>query len=109
MQTTKLTSLKKEQKELLVFLLVAFGLPFFMWIPMAILADLGKDVTFFGFTQMLYPAAGLMLAKLICDKDKSVMPKTFFLGFLILTGLIVLWCFALFSCLIKLWRRAQCV
>lgn len=85
---------KIEKKELLIFLLVAFGIPFLMGIPLAILYEAGKDTFNFAVAQMFYPAAGLMLAKLICSKDKSMLPKKFFGGFLLLTLFLLLWCFA---------------
>lgn len=89
----KTESLKKEKKELLIFLAVTFGLTFLMGIPIAILFYAGKDLTFFAGAQMHYPAAGLMLAKLTCEKDNPLLPKKFFAGFLVLTGVMVLWCF----------------
>lgn len=85
--------MKKEKKELIIFLAVTYGIPFLMTIPMAILFHAGKDVASFPAAQMFYPAAGLMLAKLICEKENPFLPKNFFIGFLILTGLMFLWCF----------------
>lgn len=90
----KSESLKKEKKELLIFLAVTFGLTFLMGIPMAILFYAGKDLSFLAYAQMHYPAAGLMLAKLICEKDNPLLPQKFFTGFLVLTGVMVLWCFS---------------
>lgn len=54
--------MKKEKKELLIFLAVTYGSPFLMAIPMGILFYAGKEVASFPFAQMFYPAAGLMLA-----------------------------------------------
>lgn len=88
--------MKKEKKELLIFLAVAYGIPFLMTIPMAILFHAGKDVASFPAAQMFYPAAGLMLAKLICEKENPFLPKNFFIGFLVLAGLMLLWCFTSF-------------
>lgn len=88
--------LEQAQKELAIFLLVAFGLPFLMMLPMAVLAWQGKDVTVFAAAQMFYPAAGLMLAKLLCEQEKGLIPKTFFAAFLIMAGLMTLWCLAMF-------------
>lgn len=85
--------MKKEKKEVLIFLAVAYGLPFLMAIPMAILFRQGKDVGSFPAAQMFYPAAGVMLAKLICEKGSPLLPKKFFIGFLILTAYMVLQCF----------------
>ncbi|HIY06582.1 MAG TPA: CPBP family intramembrane metalloprotease, partial [Candidatus Evtepia faecigallinarum] len=66
--------LEQAQKELAIFLLIAFGLPVLMMFPMAILAWQGKDVTAFAAAQMFYPAAGLMLAKLLCEQEKRLLP-----------------------------------
>ena len=88
--------LEQAQKELAIFLLIAFGLPVLMMFPMAILAWQGKDVTAFAAAQMFYPAAGLMLAKLLCEQEKGLIPKTFFVAFLIMAGLMTLWCLAMF-------------
>lgn len=84
----------KDRKELQIFLAVAYGLTFLMGIPMALFFHMGKDVALFASAQMFYPAAGLMLAKLICQKEDPSLPKHFFIGFLILSGIEVLWCFA---------------
>lgn len=88
--------MKIEHKELLIFLMVAFGLPFFMGIPLAILSLSGIDTFSFAAAQMYSPGAGYILSKMICDKDNKLLPKTFFAGFLSLTIIMNLWCFALF-------------
>lgn len=88
--------LEQAQKELAIFLLIAFGLPVLMMFPMAILAWQGKDVTAFAAAQMFYPAAGLMLAKLLCEQEKHLLPKTFFVAFLVMAGMMTLWCLAMF-------------
>lgn len=88
------SDMPREKKEFFIFLAVTYGLTFLMAIPMAVLFQMGKDIALFPTAQMLYPAAGLMLAKLLCEREDSLCPKTFFAGFLILTGLAVLWCFS---------------
>ncbi|MBR2491745.1 MAG: CPBP family intramembrane metalloprotease [Ruminiclostridium sp.] len=85
--------MKLERKELLIFLAVTYGLAFLMGIPLAIFAQQGKDTYAFANAQMFYPAAGLMLARLICRRDDPTLPKPFFLGFLVLTGLAIADCF----------------
>lgn len=85
--------MKLERKELLIFLAVTYGLAFFMGIPLAIFAQQGKDTYAFANAQMFYPAACLMLARLICRRDDPTLPKPFFLGFLVLTGLAIADCF----------------
>ena len=87
--------LEQAQKELAIFLLIAFGLPVLMMFPMAILAWQGKDVTAFAAAQMFYPAAGLMLAKLLCEQEKRLLPKRLFVAFLIMAVLMTLGCLAM--------------
>ena len=97
MQIRKISSMETEKKELLIFLLVTFGMPFLMSFPIGILFHTGKDVSSYtGAIQALYPAAGLMLSKIICDKNNSLMPKRLFIGFLSITGIMTLWCFSSF-------------
>ena len=96
MKKSETHSAQKECRELLIFLLVTYGIPYLMIIPMAILTDMGKKVDFFVSAQMFCPAAGLLVAKLLCDKDKRCMPKNFFIGYLVLTGITLLWCFTTF-------------
>lgn len=88
--------MKSEKKELIIFLSVAFGIPMLMIIPLAIIQSSGKDTSVFALTQMFYPASGFMLAKLICAKDRTLLPKRFFIGFLTLTFAMFLWCFTSF-------------
>lgn len=91
MQNQTLRQTKK--KEQYIFLLIAFALPFLMGIPLAIANTLGKETSVFATAQMFYPAAGLIAAKLICDKGNDLLPQKFFTGYLILTASMLLWCF----------------
>lgn len=91
MQNQTLRQTKK--KEQYIFLLIAFALPFLMGIPLAIANTLGKETSVFATAQMFYPAAGLIAAKLICNKGNDLLPKKFFTGYLILTASMLLWCF----------------
>ena len=53
-----------QPKEMLIFLLVAFGLPFLMGVPLAIAQRAGSNTDVYPSAQMFYPAAGVMLAYL---------------------------------------------
>ena len=68
MKKSETHSAQKECRELLIFLLVTYGIPYLMIIPMAILTDMGKKVDFFVSAQMFCPAAGLLVAKLYAKK-----------------------------------------
>ena len=61
-----------------------------MGIPLAMFQSMGKDISTFGIVQMHCPAAGIMLAKLIVEKNNNLLPKRFFKGFVILSFAIII-------------------
>ena len=79
-----------EKKQLIIFALIAFGLPILMGILMGYSYFQGNDVSTFPNAQMYYPAAGVMLALFLAgDKEKS-LPKKFYIGFLGTTVVMML-------------------
>ena len=78
-----------EKTQMLIFLGVAFVLPYMLGILMGIGYTKGLDVSAFPSAQMFYPASGAILAALITHKEDHLIPKRFFIGFLILTLLLV--------------------
>ena len=54
MKKSETHSAQKECREPLIFLLVTYGIPYLMIIPMAILTDMGKKVDFFVSAQVFY-------------------------------------------------------
>ena len=78
-----------EKPQMLIFLSVAFVLPYILGILMGIGYNQGLDVTVFPSAQMFYPASGAILAAFMTRKDDPLLPKRFFTGFLILTLLLV--------------------
>lgn len=79
-----------EKKQLIIFVLTAFGLPVLMGILMGISYYQGNDVTAFPNAQMYYPAAGVMLAILLTKGKEDVLPKKFYIGFLITTFVMII-------------------
>ena len=81
--------MKQEKRQMAIFLIVAYGvsyaLGFFMWYGYA----KGADVSVFPSAQMLYPAAGVMLAYLLTRKEDSRMPKWFFRGVVFVTAMMI--------------------
>lgn len=77
--------MEKSKRELLFFLGIAFGLNYFMSILMFIFFH----TTLREAGLMCFPAAGVMLAKLIWAKDDPLLPKLFFTAFLSFVGLVV--------------------
>lgn len=81
--------MNKDKRELLLFLAITFGLSF-LTIPLAFLLRGDRGASGAGITPLLYPAAGLILAMLVCRRGDPLLPKRFFLGYLVLQGGILL-------------------
>jgi len=78
-----------EKKQLGIYVLIAYGITFLMGLPMGLGCDQGLDVSVFPNAQMLYPAAGVMLAYLITEKEKARLPKRFFITYLAAAALML--------------------
>ncbi|MFR3226126.1 MAG: CPBP family intramembrane glutamic endopeptidase [Blautia massiliensis (ex Durand et al. 2017)] len=63
-----MNKIETNRRELTVFLLVAFGVPYLMGIPLAIAQRAGQDTSIFANAQMMYPAMGVMLAYLLARR-----------------------------------------
>ncbi|MDD4850804.1 MAG: CPBP family intramembrane metalloprotease, partial [Gemmiger sp.] len=81
-QPTKLLA----DKSMRVYLLVAFGLPYLMAIPLGISQRAGNPTDVFANEQMLYPAAGVILGLLLYSNAKETLPKRFFIAYLAVTA-----------------------
>lgn len=79
----------KEKCQILIFIAIAYGLTFLMGLLMWYGNANGTDLSIFPDAQMFYPAAGVILAYLVTEKEKA-MPKLFFGFFLFLTALFVI-------------------
>lgn len=79
----------EEKKQLIFFLIIAYGITFIMGFLMKFGADHGMDISVFPNAQMMYPAAGVMLAYLLTKKGDNLLPKGFYITFLILTGIML--------------------
>lgn len=78
--------------ELLIFLAIAYGVPYLMGIPMYFGHASGADVTAFPLTQMLYPAAGVMLAFLVTKGHDPKLPRGFYGFYLVVTAVMAVCC-----------------
>lgn len=78
-----------DKTQMLIFLGIAFALPYILGILMGVGYNKGLDVSVFPSAQMFYPASGAILAAFITRKNDPLLPKRFFIGFLILTLLLV--------------------
>ena len=79
----------KVKKQVIIFAGVAFALPYVLGILMGISYSKGIDVSVFPLAQMFYPAAGAILAALVTRKEDPLIPRRFFIGFLVLTLLMM--------------------
>lgn len=84
MKTTEET-----KKQIIIFLAIAYLLPFILGIFMGFGYSKGISLSAFPSAQMFYPAAGVMLAALITRKKDPLLPRRFFIGFIFFTGLLV--------------------
>lgn len=71
-----------EKKQLIIFTVIAYGITYILGLLMWYGYGTGADLGAFPNAQMLYPAAGVMLAYLITRKKDKNMPKAFFVFFL---------------------------
>ena len=75
------------KRELTVFFIIAFAVPYLMGIPLAIAQRMGHDTSCFANAQMMYPAAGVMLAYFTAKRRG--LPVRFFVLHLLATILCV--------------------
>ena len=67
---------KTNRRELTLFLIVAFAVPYLMGIPLAFAQRAGQDTSLFANAQMMYPAAGVMLAFMAVRR--TALPMRFY-------------------------------
>lgn len=78
----------KEKKQLLIYVMIAYGVTFLMGLFIWYGNSKGMDVSVFPAAQMMYPAAGVMFAYL-CTGEEN-LPKGYYITFLIVTGVMIL-------------------
>lgn len=79
----------EEKRQLKIFAIVNFGMTILMGIVMGISYHQGNDVTMFASTQMMYPAAGVILALFMTAGKERKLPMKFFITYLV-TALLAL-------------------
>ena len=93
-----------EKRQLMVFIVVAYGFTFMMGLPLALAYSLGLNTYPFPNAQMFYPAAGVMLACLVTKRrpggdsveESGSMPRSFFVFFVLLTAMAAAGCWGMF-------------
>lgn len=76
---------QKEKKKLIIYIAVAYGITYLMGLLMWYGYTKGYDLVVFGYAQMMYPAAGVILAFLVTNKGEKKLPVGFFVTTLICT------------------------
>ena len=76
--------MKTNKKELTIFILCAFAVPFLMMPLLHHCLQNGQDTSIYANAQMFYPAAGVMLAFLMARRKE--MPLRFFVLHLVVTA-----------------------
>lgn len=82
-------SKNEEKKQIIIFMIVAYGVTYLVGLLMWYGYAHGLDVSAFPNAQMMYPAAGVMLAYLMTRQGDGNMPKAFYIIFLVMTGLMI--------------------
>lgn len=69
--------MQTEKKQLLIYVIIAYGITYVMGLLMWYSYGKGLDLSAFPNAQMLYPAAGVMMAYLITKKGDKNLPTAF--------------------------------
>lgn len=83
---------KTTKKQLIIFLLVAYGVTYLMGLLTWYGSTIPVEMSIFPNAQMFYPAAGVMLAYLFTQWEDSLLPRWFYLCFLLTTLLMIAFC-----------------
>lgn len=78
-----------EKKQIIIFLLVAYGVTWLMSILMYVGLRKGVNLTSFVNTQMYYPACGVMLAKMTTKRKEEQLPIAAYICFLVGTVIMM--------------------
>jgi membrane protease YdiL (CAAX protease family) len=85
----------EDRKKLPVFLLIAFGVDFLMVPVMIIGYNQGKDLSVFLVAQMMYPACGVVMAKIFARDEKKLPVGAY--ATILIAGVLTMVC-----CLVKI-------
>lgn len=80
-----------ERKQVGIFVFFAFGISLLMGLPLYLAKAKGLDLSLFPILMMHTPAAGVIAAALVTRRDDPLLPKAFFIlymvGFFLMLGL----------------------
>ena len=81
---------EKENRELLIYIAIAYGVTFLMGLLMWYGNSKNLDVSMFPNAQMFYPATGVMLSMLCVRKKDMLVPKIFYSFFVCVTLILAI-------------------
>lgn len=87
-----MTEQNKTKKQFIIFLLIAYGLTYVMGIVMWYGSTIPVEMSVFPSAQMFYPAAGVILACVLTQWTDELLPRWFYLCFLVVTFVMVVCC-----------------
>ena len=73
----------------MIYVIIAYGITYMLGLLMWYGYGKEIDLSAFPNAQMLYPAAGVMMAYLITRKDDKKLPKAFYIFFVVLTAVMI--------------------
>jgi len=80
----------KEKKSLAIYVAIAYGITFLMCFLMKIGLNKGIDLTSFVNVQMMYPALGVIIAKLVTKEAEEKLPIAGYIIFIVGTALMMI-------------------
>lgn len=78
-----------EKKQLMIYVIIAYGITYVLGLLMWYGYGKGLDLSAFPNAQMLYPAAGVMMAYLLTKKEDKKLPRIFYIFFVAMTAVAV--------------------
>lgn len=85
----EMTETVKTKRQIIIFLLVAYGVTYVMGLLTWYGSTIPVEMSVFPNAQMFYPAAGVMLAYLLTRWEDSLLPKWFYICFMLITLLMI--------------------
>lgn len=84
-----MTETNETKKQLIIFLIIAYGVTYMMGLLTWYGSTIQVEMSIFPNAQMFYPAAGVMMAYLLTRRKDSLLPKWFYICFILITVLMI--------------------
>lgn len=84
-----MTETNETKKQLIIFLIIAYGVTYMMGLLTWYGSTIQVEMSVFPNAQMFYPAAGVMMAYLLTRRKDRLLPKWFYICFMLITVLMI--------------------